>query len=253
MGWAWGRAVAALAAVSGVAAGLVVNIDRAVRQGQVLGDVLANYFSLFTILTALLASLVLLFAAMWVMRHPESRREPVSVALAVAAVAGPVILLGLVYNVLLRGLPASVAMHDSAGIATLDIYASEMLHVVLPLYFLVDVLFATRRRGLPWWSLAVIVAYPLGWTGYTMVRGELVANPDGSAAWWYPYPFLDPHGPGGYPAAFAYIAAITAGFLAIGALIITVSRYREKRAVRRHPIPATIGIGTPSIPRIGES
>ncbi|WP_217275167.1 Pr6Pr family membrane protein [Microbacterium hominis] len=219
-----------MTALSGVLAGLIVNIDRAGRENQVLADVLANYFSMFTIVSTILAMAALIGAAEWSLRHPGTTPEPLSVALSLAATAGPVLLLGVVYNALLRGLPSTVALGDSAGIALLDAYGIEVLHVALPLYFVVDLLLAPRRRALPWWSLAVLVGYPLVWTAYTMIRGDLVANPDGSAPWWYPYPFLDPHGPGGYPSAFLYIGAILVAFLAIGAMIILVARYRAKRA-----------------------
>ncbi len=232
MHWAWFRIAAAITGFSGVVAGFIVNVDRAARQRQSLGDVLANYFSLFTIVSTSLGVAALLVAASWAMRHPGSSREPLGIALAIAAVTAPVLLLGLVYNILLRGLPSAVALGDSAGIAMLDKYAVEVLHVVLPLYFVLDLLLAPRRRALHWWSLAVLVGYPLLWATYTMIRGERVGNPDGTTPWWYPYPFLDPHGPGGYASAFLYIGAILVGFLAIGTMIIMIGRYRERRATR---------------------
>ena len=91
-----------------------------------------------------------------------------------------------------------------------------MLHVVLPLYLLVDLLFATRRRGLPWWTLAVLVGYPLIWIVYTMLRGELTPDPSGVTAYWYPYPFLDPHGAGGWTGAFTYIGVLLGALVAVG-------------------------------------
>jgi hypothetical protein len=238
MYWTWFRIGAAVTALSGVVAGFVVNVDRSARQGEVLGDVMANYFSLFTIVSTLLSIVVLIAAAAWSVRHPGSSREPLSIALGLAAVAGPVFLLGLVYNLLLRGLPSAIALGDSAGIALLDKYAAEVLHVVMPIFFLLDLLLAPRRRGLPWWSLGVLVGYPVVWATYTMVRGERVANPDGTTPWWYPYPFLDPHIAGGYRSPLLYIAVMMAAFLAIGAAIIAVGRYREKRAARHGAAPA---------------
>ncbi|MFD4957967.1 Pr6Pr family membrane protein [Microbacterium sp. NPDC058389] len=233
MHWAWFRIAAAIAGFSGVVAGFIVNVDRAARLSEPLGAVLANYFSLFTIVSTLLSAIVLLAAASWSLRHPGSSREPFGIALALAAVTGPVLLLGIVYNALLRGLPSPVALGDTVGIHMLDEYAVEMLHVVLPIYFVLDLLLAPRRRGLPWWSLAVIVGYPLTWTAYTMVRGELVGNPDGSTPWWYPYPFLDPHGAGGYGSSFLYIGAILAMFLILGVGIVEIGRFRERRANHR--------------------
>ena len=71
-----------------------------------------------------------------------------------------------------------------------------------------------------------------------MMRGERVANPDGTSPWWYPYPFLDPHIAGGYGSPFTYIAVMTGAFLAIGAVIIAIGRYRERRATRHAEAPA---------------
>ncbi|WP_194397059.1 Pr6Pr family membrane protein [Microbacterium atlanticum] len=240
MRWAWFRIGAAVTGCSGIVAGFIVNVDRAARQGHSPVVVLTNYFSLFTIVSTTLAAVTLIVAASWAMRHPGSRREPLGIALAVAAVTGPVLLLGLVYNMLLRDLPSAVALGDSVGIAMLDTYAADVLHVVLPIYFVLDLLLAPRRRALPWWTLIALMGYPLVWTVYTMIRGERVANPDGTTPWWYPYPFLDPHGAGGYPSAFAYIGAILVAFLAIGTMIILIGRYRDRRAAR-HGAPAAHG------------
>jgi hypothetical protein len=236
MYWVWFRIAAAATALSGVVAGFVVNVDRAARQHEQLGDVMANYFSLFTIVTTLLSVVALAVAANWAERHPGSSPEPLGIALSLAVVSGPIFLLGIVYNVLLRGLPSAVALGDSAGIALLDRYAAEVLHVVMPIYFVLDLLLAPRRRALPWWSLGVMVGYPVAWITYTMVRGERVANPDGTTPWWYPYPFLDPHLAGGYNAPLLYIAVMTAVLLGIGAMIVAIGRYRARRATRsRHP------------------
>lgn len=241
MHWSSMRLAAAGLGVSAVAAGYIVNVDRAMRQGQSLTLVLANYFSMFTIVSTLLCAGALASAAMWARMHPERTQEPLTIALALAVTTGPVLLLGVVYNVLLRGVPSEVAAADSAGIAMLDTYAIEALHVIVPLYLLVDLLFATRRRGLPWWSLSILVVYPLSWLLYTMVRGELVVDPSGAAGWWYPYPFLDPHGAGGWGSVLIHIAAIFAAFVGIGAGIIAIGRYRSRRAVRREtPVEAGV-------------
>ena len=151
--------------------------------------------------------------------------------MAIAAVTGPVILLGIVFNVLLRGDPAPIAATDPGWVSFMDSWATETLHVVLPIYFVIDLLFAGRRRGLPWSSLAVIVSYPLVWTTYTMFRGERVANPDGSTPWWYPYGFLDPH-TAGYGSAFTYIGGILFAFVLLGIAIIGIGRARERHSSR---------------------
>jgi len=237
--WSWLRIVAALAALSGIVAGFIVNVDRATREGQDLGLVLANYFSLFTIISAILTVAALTAAAIWSMRHPGTGREPFGVALAIAVVTGPVLLLGIVFNVLLRGEPSGLALTDPPTIAFLDSWVTEVLHVWLPLYLLVDLLFATRRRGLPWLSLSVLVGYPILWILYTMVRGERTTDPSGAPDWWYPYPFLDPHGDGGWASAWMYIVVLSAVLLGIGAIVIAIGRIRERRATRRNETAET--------------
>jgi Fe-S cluster assembly scaffold protein SufB len=132
MRWSWFRIAAAVIALSGIVAGFIVNIDRASREKQDLELVLANYFSLFTIISSLLSVIALVAAATWAQRHPGTSREPLGIALALAAVAGPVLLLGIVYNLLLRGAPTGIALGDTAGIRLLDSYAVEVLHVALP-------------------------------------------------------------------------------------------------------------------------
>jgi len=233
--WSWLRLAAAIVGVSGVVAGFIVNVDRATRQGQDLGLVLANYFSLFTIITTILTATALTVAAVWSMRHPGSTREPFGIALGIAVVTGPMMLLGVVFNVLLRGAPSEVALADSPPIAFLDSWATETLHVVLPLYLLIDLVFATRRRGLPWWSLAVLVGYPLVWIVYTMLRGELTPDPSGATTYWYPYPFLDPH-TGGWASAFTYIGVLLVALVGVGAVVIAIGRFRERRAARREEV-----------------
>ena len=223
MRWSWFRIAAAVIALSGIVAGFIVNIDRASREKQDLELVLANYFSLFTIVSSLLSVIALVAAATWAQRHPGTSREP----------------LGIVYNLLLRGAPTGIALGDTAGIRLLDSYAVEVMHVALPIYFILDLLWAPRRRGLPWWSLVTFLGYPIVWIAYTMVRGLRVSNPDGSTSWWYPYPFLDPHN-AGYGSAFTYIGVMLAGFVVIGAIIIEIGRFRERRAaVRGGAAPAS--------------
>ncbi|MFE5672737.1 Pr6Pr family membrane protein [Agromyces sp. NPDC056523] len=241
MRWVWLRIAAAVIASSGVIAGLLVNIDRAMREGQDRSDVLANYFSMFTIVSSILSVVALMVAARWMQRHPGNSPEPVGIAMAIAAVTGPVILLGIVFNVLLRGDPPAIAATDPGWVAFMDSWATETLHVVLPVYFVFDLLFADRRRGLPWSSLLVIVSYPLAWTIYTMIRGERVANPDGTAPWWYPYGFLDPH-LAGYGSAFSYIGGILVAFVLLGVAIIGIGRARERHASHHDaPPPPRIG------------
>ncbi|GAA1921484.1 Pr6Pr family membrane protein [Microbacterium aoyamense] len=233
MVWAWLRIAVAVVGFSGVVAGFIVNVDRARREGQDLGLVLANYFSLFTIVSTIILIVTFVIAGLWSLRNPGRSPEPRGIALAIAGITGPILLLGIVYNALLRGLPSEIALTDPSGIHSLDVWATESLHVIIPLYLLVDLFFASRRRALSWWSLAVIVAYPLLWLTYTLIRGGLTPDPSGAHDWWYPYPFLDPHGGGGWPSVLIYVAVMLVVLVAIGAGIVAVGRLRSRRAAAR--------------------
>jgi hypothetical protein len=233
MGWSTLRFTAAAVGLSGVVAGFIVNVDRATRDSLDMGLVLANYFSLFTIISTLISAYALIRAGVWDRRNPGKTPEPVSIALPLALATAPMILLGIVYNALLRGLPSDAAASDPPFIGFLDTYAAEVLHVVLPVYFVVDLLFAHRRRGLRWVNIAVLAAYPLAWLVYTIIRGQFTPDPYGVAPAWYPYPFLDPNGAGGWASVFTYVAVMLVAFVGIAAAVIAIGRFRARRAERR--------------------
>ncbi|HYP73945.1 MAG TPA: Pr6Pr family membrane protein, partial [Microbacterium sp.] len=216
--------------LTGVAAGFIVNLDRALRYGQDVGIVLANYVSLFTIVTSTLCAAALIAAIVWGRRHPTAAREPVVIAFSLAMTTGPMLLLAIVFNALLRGQPTAAALADPAGIHALDVWATEALHVVLPLLLLADLLFAPRRRGLPWWTLAPLVAYPIAWLGYTLVRGVVTPDPAGASIGWYPYPFLDPQGPAGWAGVAVYIGVMLGLLIVLDVAVIAIGRHRERHA-----------------------
>ena len=95
------------------------------------------------------------------------------------------IITGIVYNTLLRGIPLPQG-------TTVE-WANEILHVVGPIILLADVLVGARVRSLGWRVVPIVLAFPIVWVVYTLVRGPLVTNPNTGAPYWYPYPFLDPN------------------------------------------------------------
>lgn len=227
MNWSTLRISTAAVAASGVIAGFIVNVTRAERMRQDLGLVLADYFSLFTIVTSGATIVVLLIAARRGAAAPREFVESVPLAIALATTSTAVIILGVVYNLLLRGIPSEVAAADAPAVAFLDHWAIETLHVVVPAFIVVDAVFGPRRRRLTWKALYAVVGIPLVWAVYTMTRGPLVAAPDGSTPYWYPYPFLDPNGPTGYATPLAAVAAIAVAFVVVGSGLIMLTR--------RHP------------------
>jgi hypothetical protein len=131
------------------------------------------------------------------------------------------IVTGIVYNLLLRNIAI-------AGIS--DVWTNETLHVIIPLFMLADVLFAPRRRALPWSAMLTAAAFPIVWAAYTLIRANFIIGPAHGNHYWYPYPFLDPNIQGGYGGVVGYIIGIAAAIIGVAALVIWVGRRRGIRS-----------------------
>ncbi|MGY4857912.1 Pr6Pr family membrane protein [Cryobacterium sp. AP23] len=162
-----------------------------------------NFFGFFTIQSNLLAAGVLLATAVLVLL---GRAVPDWLELARAATTAYLVVVGLVYNTLLAGLAGGV---DLA-------WANTVLHVVFPVYCLLDwLVFADRDRH-RWGRLWLVLIYPTLWCAVVLLRGAT----DG----WVPYPFLNPVT--GYGAVSGYVVLIAVAVLAAGALVFGLSRVR---------------------------
>jgi len=222
--WPYARLAAAVLALAAIIAQLSRSIENALvattEWGQHLPTVAANFLSFFTILSNLLAAIVLIIAAIWALRHlHDGEREPNWLAVLLACASTYMIVTGIVYNILLRGvvLPQGVTVP----------WSNEVLHVVIPLFLLADLLFAPRRRALRWSAVAITTIFPIAWVVYTMIRANLIIAPATGEAWWYPYPFLNPHlVPGGYFGVSAYIVGIAIAIVGVACIVVWVSRQR---------------------------
>ena len=75
----------------------------------------------------------------------------------------------------------------------------------------------------------IIVAYPIVWVFYTLVRANLIIAPATGDAWWYPYPFLDPNGPGGVGSVVGLRDRDRGRHRRFGFLVVWVGRWRVER------------------------
>ena len=188
-----------------------------------------NFFSFFTIDSNVLSVVVFLIGAVLLIKSADV--DPLWFAVGRASVTAFMATTGIVYNTLLRGVEVSEG-------ATLP-WSNEILHVVGPILLVVDWLFAPGRRRLEWQHVGIIVIFPIVWAVYTMIRGPFVddptqatLNPEYTVGWW-PYPFLNPNlAPEGYVSVAFYVVLIAAVIGGVGALVIWVSRRRE-----RWPLP----------------
>lgn len=224
--WALVRVGTALLIVAAVLAQARVTIGGAADAGRDMATTVVNFFSFFTILSNVASVVVLAWAGAWLWRTREAveAREPRAMALALASVTAYMLVTGVVYNTLLRGIELPQG--------TTVLWSNEVLHVVGPLVLLLDLLLAPGRRGLRWSAVGAVLVFPIVWVVYTLVRGPWVTNPVTGASSWYPYPFLDPGNPALQPGGYAGVAVYVVGIaLLIGGVAAAVVAVGRRRAV----------------------
>lgn len=217
MGWArtWSVMRLAMAAllVAAIVAQLAASASTSVELGRDVPTTIANFFSFFTILSNTLAAVVLAWAGIWYFaRGRRALVEPPALAMALAAVTTYMIITGIVYNTLLRSI---VLPQGSQPIP----WSNELLHLIGPLFLAVDLFVGPLRRALPWRAVWGIIAFPILWVVYTMIRGPLVTNPANGDPFWYPYPFLNPN-LDGWTSVVLYVIGISIAFVVVASIVV---------------------------------
>jgi hypothetical protein len=214
--WSALRIVAAALVAVAIVAQASRTIGGAISEGRDVATTTVNFFSFFTVLSNVSSVVVLAIAG--IRGFVKQRQpEPYRLSVAIACVSTYMVVTGIVYNLLLRGVPLPQG--------TTVPWSNEVLHVVGPVFLLVDI-FVNLATRLPWKTVATILVFPVLWILYTLVRGPLVTNPVTSDAWWYPYPFLDPHLVGGYGGVAVYVVGIAVALGAVAAGVVAVGRRR---------------------------
>lgn len=164
-----------------------------------------NFFGYFTIQSNIITMVAFLASAYFILSR---KKQPTWVIYLRAVATTIIVIVGLVYNTLLAG--ASLA-------GSFDLkWSSDILHVIIPIYALVDwVLFADRKK-LPYNRLWIVLIYPIVWLVVILIRGAT----DG----WVPYPFLNPNT--GYGSVALYCIAISAFTVLFGLAVFALSRVR---------------------------
>ncbi|MDL9978094.1 Pr6Pr family membrane protein [Microbacterium candidum] len=225
--WTVLRALVAVLIAAAIVAQAVRTIGGAMDAGRDVGTTVTNFFSFFTILSNVGAVIVLLWAAVWFWtRGRNAASEPRGLGLMLASVTTYMIVTGIVYNTLLRG----VELPQGTTVP----WSNEVLHVVGPAFLLLDLFLAPRRRCLGWGAIGVVLIFPLVWVAYTLLRGENVVNPVNGDHWWYPYPFLNPH-LGSWASVWFWVGVIAVALGVAAAGVVWVSRIRGRV---RQPEPA---------------
>ncbi len=166
-----------------------------------------HFLSYFTILTNLLVAItftVRLFS-------PVQSKALINSASFVSAVTVYILVVGIVYNTVLRALWAP----DGT-----QMIVDEMLHTVNPLLCLLYWLFFVRRSELKYKSALKWLIYPVVFLVYSLVRGRFVN--------WYPYPFLDVNALG-IERVLVNSLFVAALFLTLGLILVALSRMDKEK------------------------
>jgi hypothetical protein len=160
-------AIAAFIAWFAVVAQYVLMLEN--RVAPVL-ETTIRFFSFFTILSNTLVACY--FSGLLTKKLPWSRwvcKKGVLTAITVY-----ILVVGLVYQLVLR------RIWQPEG---LQLLVDELLHSVIPLYVLLFWFWKERAEQLPWKYMLTGLIYPFTYLFFILIRG--------SAANFYPYPFLD--------------------------------------------------------------
>jgi len=168
-----------------------------------------RYFSYFTIQGNILVTV----CAGCLLFSPKSRwglfffRSGVRSALTVY-----ILIVGLVYNVALRHLDH---LHGA------ERFANEILHVAIPILFLVYWIVYVPKKQLNW-NVFPWLIYPLIYGICTLIRGAF--------ADYYPYPFLNVIKIG-YPAVMLNFGVLLILFLGFSLLLVAIAKLFAKRVI----------------------
>ena len=162
----------------------------------------ANFFSYFTILSNLLVAISLSYQLNFPRSKPGQFFSSTSVSTAIAVY---IFIVGLVYNLVLRGIWSPTGW---------QLVADNLLHVAVPLLYILYWYFFSNPEKLPWKSLLSWLVFPAFYLTYTLIRGALVN--------WYPYPFVDA-GNLGYVKVALNSLAVLAAILITGSVLLTIN------------------------------
>lgn len=136
-----------------------------------LPETIIRFFSYFTILTNLLVALFFTFRVFGLSIKPFTLFNKKG---ALTSLTTFILIVGLVYQVALRGIWEPIGM---------QLVVDELLHTIIPLYVLVYWLFFSGKEKISFRNVVIWLLYPVVYLLFILVRGHF-SN-------FYPYPFLN--------------------------------------------------------------
>jgi hypothetical protein len=148
------------------------------------------------------------------------------VALGKPAFGTPALIGGMTLSILLVGVVYSLLLAGTAVLTGGERYANVIMHYAMPILVPLFWLAFASKGSLRAHDPLIWAVYPLSYLAYALIRG----SSDGQ----YPYPFLDV-GKLGWTAVQGNAAAISAGFMIAGYLIVWLDRRLAKGAAAGLP------------------
>ena len=176
-----------------------------------------EYFAYFSIVTAIVAGLLLVVTGFGLIRSREDSKKSEIARLSLTVA---MIVVGVVYHLLLADAPGD----ERDGDYVWPVLPNEIIHTYGPILIVIDYLlshkaFRPKLRAALW-----VAVFPLTWLVFSVIRG-LATN-------WWPYWFINPNEEGGVPEMLTYIAAITSFFLILGFLVLGIKKLIQKVTTR---------------------
>ncbi|WP_202899198.1 Pr6Pr family membrane protein [Methylocapsa aurea] len=171
-----------------------------IKNASVVGG-LIHYFSFFTIQTNMLVALLLTISLVRPQTDQFLLRPSVK-----SALANYIVIVGVVYALLLRGL------WDPQG---LQLVADRLLHDAIPLLYPLYWLIFLPKGTLRWIDPVVWLIYPLLYFFYILLRGAVFGI--------YPYPFVDV-ATLGYGGVSINAMVFLAAFFGLGVMFAAIDR-----------------------------
>ncbi len=172
----------------------------------------ANFFSYFTILSNLLVAVCLTTSLFSPSSGIGSFFSKVTVQSAIAVY---IFIVGLVYNLVLRGI---ISLSGFAWVV------DNLLHVVVPLLFVLYWFIFTPKKVLQWKNILPWLIFPAVYLIYSLLRGPV--------ADWYPYPFLHT-GKLGYGTVAVNSFFVLLAFLIAGLGMIAYNRAGKEQSTNK--------------------
>lgn len=166
-----------------------------------------NFLSYFTIWSNIIVAFSLTFYGIAPSTKLGKYFSSVNVQSAIALY---IFIVGLVYNLVLRGIWTPTGW---------QLLADNLLHVAVPILYLLYWIIFIPKGKLNWKSWIIWTILPLAYLVYSLIRGHYTG--------WYPYPFLNV-AKLGYNKVFINTTLIVLAFILISLLLIMTNRFLGK-------------------------